>query len=247
MTTSRRSRAILVSVSAVSGTVLTLMPPGNAAASQTHADTSLAGHHWRHQVQVDGKAGRDTVLITGGKDLRLDSFGMGTGHIRVRVQLANGRRIQSSRQFISYFSVRQPWTPWVGATNLDHRGGKEILLGFSTGAHTQLFTSLTYRAGRLRPLHAPGSSSWMVNSSVGTGSSGWRCTDTGVQGRSVTPDAVPASTFRIQRNSYVKGARGWVRTGHFVTTVAADADGNPPASTNDYPTFNCPGLPRSLL
>ena len=246
MRSTGRSRAFFVTALAVSSTVLVSVTTSDAAPAQTHADTSLAGHHWRHKVQVDGTAGRDTVLITGGKDLTLDSFGMGTGHIRIRVELANSRRILTLRQFISYYSVRQPWTPWVGATDLDHRGGKEIVLGFSTGAHAQLFTSLTYRAGHLRRLRAPGSSSWMINSSVGTGSSGWRCTTTGVQGRSVAPSATDPTTFRIQRNSYVQGAHGWVRTSHFVKTVDADAQGNPPASTDHYPTFDCPGLPRDL-
>jgi hypothetical protein len=197
-------------------------------------------------VQVDAKAGRDSVVLIGGKDLKLDSFGNGIGHVVVRVHLTNSRRILSSRQFLTYLSVRKPWTPWLGATNLDHRGGKEMLLGFSTGAHSQFFTVLHDRAGRLRELRAPAGSSWGVNSSFGTGSSGWRCTSTGVESRSVFPGG-GSPTYRIVRNRYVWRMGRWVRKSHVAKTVAADAQGNPPASTNDYPRFICPGLPRNIL
>src|SRR3954454_22956430 len=113
--------------------MLGAVPTSHAAASRTaraQATTSLAGHRWPHRVQVDGKAGRDAVVIIGGKDLTLYSFGTGPGHIRVRARLTNGRRTSSSRQLLSYLSVRSPWTPWLGATNLDHQGGKEMMVGF---------------------------------------------------------------------------------------------------------------------
>jgi len=120
------------------------------------------------------------------------------------------------------------------------------LLGFTTGAHTQSFNVLHDRAGRLRALGAPRPTSWLVNSSFGTGSFGWRCTTTGVQSRSVFPSG-GSPTYRIVRNRYVWRTGGWVRTGHFARTVAADAQGNPPASTNDFPRFLCRGLPRNIL
>jgi hypothetical protein len=162
------------------------------------------------------------------------------------VHLTNSQRTLSSRQFLTYLSVRSPWTPWLGATNLDHRGGREIMLGFSTGAHSQSFTVLNYRAGRLRELRAPAGSSWAVNSSFGTGSFGWRCTRTGVESRSVFPGG-GSPTYRIVRNRYVRQSGRWLRTSHVDKTVAADAQGNPPAATDDYPRFNCAGLPRNIL
>lgn len=250
MSVTRGVQAFVATALAVISTVLGSVPTSHAApagrTAQAQAVISLAGHQWRHRVQVDGRAGRDAVVITGGRDLQLDSIGNGIGHIRVRVNLASSRRILRSRQFITYLSVLSPWTPWLGATRLDHRRGKEILLGFSTGAHSQFFTVLTYRAGRLRELDAPVGTSWGVNSSFGTGSSGWRCTSTGVQSRSVFPGG-GSPTYQIERNRYVWRAGGWVRTSHIAQTVAADAQGNPPAATNDYPRFICPGLPQSIL
>jgi hypothetical protein len=249
MSASSGARAFLVTALTVGSAILVAAPTSHAAAggpARAQAVTSLAGHHWRHRVQVDGKARRDAVVMIGGKDLELDSFGNGIGHVLVRVHLSNGRRTLSSRQFLGYVSVRRPWTPWLGATNLDHRGGKEIVLGFSTGAHSQFFTVLHYRAGRLRVLKAPARSSWGVNSSFGTGSSGWRCTRAGVESRSVFPGG-GSPTYRIVRNRYVWRTGRWVRTRHVAKTVAADAQGNPPASTNDYPRFICPRLPRNIL
>lgn len=249
MSVRRVAPAFLVTAVAVGSTMLGAMPTSHAVTARTpraQAATSLAGHRWRHRVQVDGRAGRDAVVIVGGKDLTLDSFGLGLGHISVRVHLANGRRTVSSRQFLGYISVRHPWTPWLGATNLDHRGGKELVLGSSTGAHSQFFTVLDYRAGRLRTLPAPARTSWGANSSFGTGSSGWRCTSTGVESRSVFPGG-GSPTYRIVRNRYVWRTRGWVRTSHFGETVPANAQGNPPVSTNQYPRFLCRGLPRNVL
>jgi hypothetical protein len=86
---------------------------------------------------------------------------------------------------------------------------------------------------------------WFVNSSVGTGSSGWRCTATGVQSRAVSP--VSDGHVRTVRDSYVWHGSSWRRTAHVVRHPAADADGNPPASTNRYPRFACPGLPANVL
>jgi hypothetical protein len=245
----REAPAFLVTALAAGSVVLAAVPTSHAAAEvPTRADavTSLAGHHWRHHVQVDGKSGPDPVVIIGGKDLELNSAKIGTGHILVRVHLTNSPRVVSSRQFLSYGSVSSPWTPWLGATNLDHRGGRELVLGFSTGAHSQFFTVLNYRAGRLRALRAPAHLSWGVNSSFGTGSFGWRCTSKGVESRSVFPGG-GSPTYRVVRNRYVWGAGRWVRTSHVGRTVPADAQGNPPAYTDDYPRFICPGLPRVIL
>src|SRR3954471_16385493 len=135
MSVARTASALLSAALAVGiAPMLGAVPASHAAASRTahaQATTSLAGHRWRHTVQVDGKGGRDAVVIIGGKDLTLDSFNQGTGHISIRVHLANTRRtLSASRQVFGYLSVRRPWTPWLGATNLDHRGGKELLLGF---------------------------------------------------------------------------------------------------------------------
>ncbi len=204
MSVPRGAQRFMVAL-AIGSTALVAVPASHAVAGRTahaRATTSLAGHRWRHRVQVDGQAGQDAVVLIGGKDLKLDSFGNGIGHVLVRVHLANSRRTLSSRQFMTYLSVRKPWTPWLGAASLDHRGGKEIMVGFSTGAHSQFFTVLNDQAGRLRELAAPARTSWGANSSFGTGNFGWRCTSTGVESRSVFPGG-GSPTYRIVRNRYV--------------------------------------------
>ncbi len=248
MASTRSTRTTMAALVSLVAGLMAVAAPSRAVTAypQARATTSLAGHHWRHRVQVDGRGGRDVVVLVGGKDLQLDELGNGVGHVGVRVRLSNGRGTVTARLFVTYFSVRTPWTPWVGATDLDRRGGKELVLGFSTGAHAQLFTALTYRGGRLRELDSPPGSSWVVNSSVGTGSSGWRCTRRGVESRSVTPGGGSA-TYDVQRDRYAWRSGRWVRTKHVATTVAADADGNPPASTDDFPRFVCAGLPRDVL
>jgi hypothetical protein len=245
----RRVPAFLATVLAVSGAMtgaVSTSRPAAAGTASSQSGTSLAGHHWRHRVQVDGRSGPDTVVIIGGKDLELDSTGFGTGHIVVRVNLSTGRRVVSSRELVGYLSVLSPWTPWLGATDLDHRGGKELVVGFTTGAHSQFFTVLGFRAGRLRELRAPADLSWGANSSVGTGSFGWRCTSRGVESRSVFPGG-GSPTYRVVRNRYVWRTGHWVRTSHVARTVPADAQGNPPAYTDAYPRFICPGLPDNVL
>jgi hypothetical protein len=223
-------------------------PSRSSAVSAAH----LAGHHWTYKEQIDGKGGVDRVVIDAGKDLTLNQFGPGSGgngHFTVHVHLAGTTRTVSARQELGgYLSPRKSWTPFYGATNLNETPGKEILVGFSTGAHTQTFTALAFTAGHLSVLPAPGpvGSAWLVNSSFGTGSDGWLCTSNGVQSRSVIPANTAQTRFRVVRNTYVYRSKGWVRTHHFGQTVKAKAKGVPPKYTDSYPNFACPGLPKAL-
>jgi hypothetical protein len=208
----------------------------------------LSGHRWRHRVQVDGAGGRDRVVIVGGKDLRVNGIG-GTGHITVSVRLHGTHRRASKRVDLSYYnSPHKHWTPWYGATNLDRVTGKELLVGSTSGAHTQVFTALTYRAGALRKLHAPGGkhSYWSVNSSYGTGNEGWRCTREGVESRSVYPKNRHHTRFRVVRDKYKYGSGHWTRTDHAAATVPSGRHGSPPKSTRHYASFACAGLPNAF-
>jgi hypothetical protein len=211
--------------------------------------TSLAGHRWHYRAQVDGVGDSDRITVVGGKDLRLTDLG-GSGHVTVRVHLAGTVRTVSRRLRLSYYySPRKRWTPWYGAAQLDHRSGRELLLGSTTGAHTQVFTVLTYRDGALRNLPAPAGlphapvAQWSVNSSAGTGSEGWRCTNTGVESRAVYPGSVHRHRFHIVRNKYVFGSAGWTRTHHYAATVTSRY---PPKSTDGYAEFACRGLPPAF-
>jgi hypothetical protein len=225
--------------------------PAGAAPDRGSAQhvKKLAGHRWRHVAQVDGKRGVDRIVIVGDKDLTLGQFqsGEGFGHITVHVHLAGTSQTISSRQFISYVSPRKPWTPWFGATDLDHLGGKEIIVGFSTGAHAQSFTALTDQSGKLRVLNPPRGSSWLINGAYTSGYGGWLCTSNGVESRGVIATSNSLKHFRIVRNRYVYRSGQWVRTRHYAHTVAADSHGQPPKYTRGYATFTCPGLPKAVF
>lgn len=223
-----------------------ICPPSLAVTG--HLTTRLAGHGWHYRAQVDGIGRADRITMTGGHDLRTSKVG-GTGHFLLRVHLAGSSNLLSSRQRVDYYySSRKPWTPWYGASDLDRRPGKELLVGFTSGAHTQIYTALTDRGGSLVKLKAPGNgkySFWGVNSSYGTGSEGWKCTTAGVESRSVYPNS-RHTRFHIARDRYVFRAGSWVRTHRVARTVDADASGSPPKYTDHYASFDCPGLPDAF-
>ena len=243
--------AVAVAMGSVGGVGATpIRVPSNTAVTVSGAGQtkSLAGHRWRYQAQVDGVGGLDRIVIVGSKDLHLNDIG-GSGHITVSVRLAGTRRVASKRLDLSdYYSPQKHWTPWYGATQLDHGFGKELLIGSTSGAHTQVFTALTYRDGKLRKLGAPGGkyASWGVNSSYGTGNEGWRCTSDGVESRAVYPNNIHRRRFHIVRDKYAYRSGRWSRTGHYATTVAANNHGNPPTYTDNYFRFACPGLPNAF-
>ena len=208
---------------------------------------SLAGEQWHYRAQVDGRGHRDSITITAQPGFTLEN-GFGVGEVLVHVDFSGHRGFAEARQQVSYYSVRKPWTPWLGATDLDRRGGNEIVLGFTTGAHSQGFTAYAYRPdGELLTFRAPRrDETWFVNSSYGTGTSGWKCTRRGVQARAVSASGGP--TVRIKRISYVMGRNGdWRRTKRVARTVKVDASGNPPAYTAEYARFACAGLPKRVL
>lgn len=116
---------------------------------------SVAGEQWHYRAQVDGRGGMDRITITAQPGFSLEN-GLGLGQVLLHVDFADDRGFAETWQDVSYYSVRKPWTPWLGATNFDRRGGKEIVLGFSTGAHTQGFIAYAYRPdGELLTFRAP--------------------------------------------------------------------------------------------
>lgn len=208
----------------------------------------LSGHRWHYRAQVDGARGVDRVVIVGGKHLRLGQFqpGQGDGHVTVQVHLAGSGRTLSARRFLTYTSVRKPWTPWLGATDLDHRSGQEILIGFSTGTE-QSFTALTDRGGRLVRLSSPFGTTWSVGEVSFNDYGGWKCTGNGVERRSVSPTSASNKHYRIVHDRYAYRAGAWVRTRHGVRTVAATSSGQPPAYTGKFVRFACSGLPKKVF
>jgi hypothetical protein len=182
------------------------------------------------------------VQIAPSSDLRVTA-GWGTGHFTVRVTLANGRVATRLLGVSDYFRGRGRWTPWFGHAQIDHYRGQELLLGRTSGAHTQVYTVVTMRSGRLRVLDTPaGTAGWVVNSSWGTGAQGWACTNRGVMSRSAVPSSDHAR-FRIRRESFVLRL-AWHRTSVMASTVAATSNGGMPTSVAHYGAFACRGLPQ---
>jgi hypothetical protein len=204
-----------------------------------------SAHTWSFRAQVDGVGGADTITITTLPGFTVNRFEIGSGQIKVHVDFDGGGASEVLVDVAGYVSVRSPWTPWLGATDLDHRPGDELVLGYSTGAHAQLFSAYSDQAGQLIELSSPLGEGWAVNSSFGTGSSGWLCTRHGVEVRAVSSPV--RGQVRITRAKYEWQSTGWVRTARHVRPAPVDAHGNPPAATNRYPTFSCPGLPRRVL
>lgn len=201
---------------------------------------------WVYHADVDGDGANDRVVLTADDDLTVHQR-VGSGHYRLRVRFADGT-VAARRMHVDYYysGNRGGWTPWYGATQIDHVRGQELVLGRTSGAHTAVFAVVTLRQHRLRVLDPPYTATasgpgWVVNSSVGTGSQGWRCTDRGVQSWSITPNS-DGSRYRIERTSYLLRVT-WHRT-HF-TRYSVPAD-DPPANGDDYPTFSCPGLPDTF-
>jgi hypothetical protein len=63
---------------------------------------------------------------------------------------------------------------WQGAAHLDGRPGAELVVGYTSGAHTSFFRALTWRAGRLVTLGAPGPGAFWVVDSAAFVAVGWQ-------------------------------------------------------------------------
>jgi hypothetical protein len=227
----------------LAGVLAAVLPAVPALAAS--AAVPSAGDTWHYRADIDGDGAQDAVTISALPGFTVNDYGQGQGQVLVHVDFASGGFAEAYVDSVDYYSVRSPWTPWLGASDLDHRPGKEIVIGTSTGAHAQLFAAYAFRQGELIELSSPLGGDWMINSSFGTGSSGWHCTRHGVEVRAVS--APRSGKVRVTLKSYVLRDSGWKRSGGHVRTVPVNAQGNPPAFTNAFPTFACKGLPHRDL
>ncbi len=105
-------------------------------------------------VDVDGNGTSDAVALA-----RRGKNGGPKGFVYVRVKTASNH-IAVARRELPYWYGRA----WQGAARLDGRKGHDLVIGHTSGAHTQLFRALTWRAGKLVTLRAPGGESdWVVD------------------------------------------------------------------------------------
>jgi hypothetical protein len=226
--------------------LLALAPLAPAVASLTGTATrAAAAHLWVFHADVDGDGHSDRIVIRAGKDLKHHAAGW-TGHYTVHVRLSSTHGTASKRLRMAFDeSERRPFTPYVGAANVDGKPGREILTGATTGAHTQVFHVLAARGSRLRVLKAPGRNSWDVNASFGTGDQGWKCVASGVERRSATPSR-HGRWFRVVRSTYERRSGSWRRVHHVSRRIKARKPFVPPRFLIGYDTFDCRGLPPAV-
>ena len=198
-----RSRLLAVLALAAGAAVL--------PASSAHAAGPCAGVDRCHvvaHVDVDGDGSPDAVGLA-----RRGTDGAAKGSVTLRVDL--GDRVVSVTRPTEYW-----YGPlWQGAADVDGRRGKELFVGRTQGAHAQLFQTVTFRAGRLVPLRAPGrgyQGLWYVDSSV-MYVGGWIRTAADPAGvvRSRTAyrnDAPDDRTFSGVVKTFRWTRDGWVRT-----------------------------------
>jgi len=154
-------------VAAASGAV-----PGSlsfAAESDPGVCAGVPGCRVKAHADVDGDGRRDAVGMA-----RRGAQGAPHGAVLLRVKTGPGK-------IATYRAPTEYWYggPWQGVARLDGRRGNEIMVGYSTGAHAQLYRSVTWRHGRLVTLDAAGPDRyWYVDGAVWV-SAGWlrRATD----------------------------------------------------------------------
>ena len=149
-----RARRVGAAALVALATLIAHGPHADAAVPRVCA--GVAGCRVVSHADVDGDGRRDAVgVVRGGAD------GASSGRVVVRVRTAT--RIVSTERRLSYWYGR----PWRGAARLDGVPGAELVLGYTTGAHTVFEQVLTWRGGRLVGLRAPGGQgSWVIDGTV---------------------------------------------------------------------------------
>ena len=158
-------------------------------------------------------------------DHRADQVGwhqLGDSAAQIRVRTADGALLTHRVDVRLWFGGGA----WGGATRIDGEAGAELLVGSNQGAHTPMYTMLTYRSGRLvtERSPAPYGALWQVDAAYGD-YMGWQ--------RQLRPGQV-AMTQRVAVRvdgtdrftgddvTYVWSANRWVRSTQAPTTYASE-------------------------
>ncbi len=231
----RRRAGAALTASLLAAAVPLAGPAPAAISAQRPGDrgvcSGVPGCRVKAYADVDGDGTRDVVALA--------SRSAGTRRsVVVRVKTGPGR-VVSVRRPAPYW----PGRLWHGVARLDGRPGREVVVGYTAGAHTLLFRALTWRAGTLTTLGAPGpGTAWAIDGALSV-SLGWQRTagePVGtVRRRYAVRTGNPASSpFRGTVTRYRWTAGGWDRVGS--RTV------NPMRERVAYGWggFSIPGLPR---
>lgn len=122
----------------------------------------IADCHVVQLADVDGDGKKDQI---GWRQLGKDA-------VQIRVETASGHLLTA------HVDVRLWWGggAWAGAAHVDQEPGDELLVGSQQGAHTPMYTMLTYRSERLVVERDPSSLGplWLVDAGAGDDIGWWR-------------------------------------------------------------------------
>jgi len=203
------SIAALVLAASITGCGTTTALAGHGAATaggpgqRASVCANLASCHLVARIDVDGDGRPDQV---GWRRLSKDA-------VQIRVQTASGvlvgRRVD----------VHLWWGggAWGGAAPVDGKRGAELLVGSEQGAHTPMYSMLTYRDGRLvvEASPSPLSRLWQVDAAYGD-YMGWHrhfVDGRAVMTQSIVYRKVDGRSFAGTRVTYRWNADHWVRSG----------------------------------
>jgi hypothetical protein len=170
-------------------------------------------------VDVDGDGRPDQVAW---RQLSQDA-------VQIRVRTATGKLL------VHRVDVHLWWGggAWGGAARVDGPAGAELFIGSIQGAHTPMYTMLTYRAGALVVEASPGplSQHWQIDAAWADYMGWWRHV---VNGHAAMTQRIVlrvdgGHSFAGHSVTYVWNVDHWVRTTrapiHFPTAKAASAIG----------------------
>ncbi len=193
----------------------------------------VAGCKVKARVDVNGDGLKDVVGVA-----RRGENGAPEGGVLVRVKTGAGQ-IASTRAGNEYW-----YGPvWQGTAALDGRKGKEIVVGFTVGAHGQSYRALTWRRGRLVTLDAPGRGRyWYVDSAMWI-AAGWQRRGDDPVGTVTRRVAMREgndadSPFRGRATTFTWARGGWKNVGTETIYPMSDED------AYTWGGFRIPGLPR---
>jgi hypothetical protein len=231
--------------------VLVALLVGSTSMSPALAYTRTAKPAWRtvHYADLDGDGQPDKIWFTLGKDFRFRSQGFPTGHWTVHARISStGETVSRTFTVDDYGALsKRRWTPWVGATDLDHTGGQDIVLGAEGAADAVLYRVLVYwnRALRILPSPpSPNTPAWVIIGPYFHGG-GFRCTPHGVAATDYGATNNRATRWRLDRSDYVWSNDAWRLVSAKTRYVHSKAD-HEPRAVRRYGGFKCKGLPHSL-
>jgi hypothetical protein len=215
----RRSLSIatLVIAAALAGCGTTTAVAGRDTVAQTSVCAGVSACHVVASVDVDGDSRPDQV---GWHQLSQDV-------VQIRVRTATGALL------VHRVDVHLWWGggAWGGAAPVDGPAGAELLVGSMQGAHTPMYTMLTYRDGALVTEASPSplSQRWQIDAAYGD-YMGWSrhiVDGHAAMTQSIVFRSAGGKSFAGQSVTYVWDVDHWQRTARasisFPSETAASA------------------------